>query len=146
MNNGCFKTYDIHLTIIYFRFMLTSFQWTTQTIPLYSSILSSLFCFYVIYSRIHFIITWYNPFIFYFYNVFNSNQKKICFSCKNTWNIFTNKNNQHSSFTFISILFYAEFKHITPELQIFCFFGFFWDSFFFCATSSFGLGTICFFQ
>ena len=45
-------------------------------------------------------------------------------------------------FTFISIYFML---NLLPSHK-FCFFSFFWDIFFFCATSSSGLGTICSFS
>ena len=47
---------------------------------------------------------------------------------------------------FFLLLFAFIFCSIYSRAISFCFFSFFWDIFFFCATSSSGLGTICSFS
>ena len=49
-------------------------------------------------------------------------------------------------FFFFLLLFAFIFCGIYSQAISFCFFSFFWDIFFFCATSSSGLGTICSFS
>ena len=76
--------------------------------------------------------------------------------CKVTWasgNITVNKASggdgipdELFQFSFFLLLFAFIFCGIYSRAVIVCFFGFFWDIFFFCATSSSGLGTICSFS
>ena len=49
-------------------------------------------------------------------------------------------------FIYFLLLFAFIFCGIYSRAISFCFFSFFWDIFFFCATSSSGLGTICSFS